>query len=112
MFTYDSVSNLQRAKEETARISLGTFVGENKEQIADLAHKKLNKGEEVEKISVKASVEVGDYCYQEASVEIEKMSIFRRIYLVLMKVDHRDIFINETVCGLALIITIRVFVSR
>jgi hypothetical protein len=112
MFAYDPVSTLERAKVEVAKISLQTFVKEHDEQITDLAHKKLNKGEEVEEISVKASVEIGDYCYQEASVEIEKMSIFRRIYLALMRVDHRDIFINETVCGLALIITIKVIISR
>ena len=107
MLVYDQASILQRAKAEVAQVSLQTFVREHDEQITDLAHKKLNKGEVVEEISVKASIEIGKYCYQEASVEIEKMSILRRIYLALMKVDHRDIFINETVCGLALIITIK-----
>ena len=112
MFAYDQTSILQRAKAEVAQVSLQTFVKEHDEQITALAHKKLNKGEVVEEISVKASIEIGKYCYQEASVEVEKMSILRRIYLALKKVDHRDIFINETVCGLALIITIKVFVSR
>jgi len=112
MFAYDQTSILQRAKAEVAQVSLQTFVKEHDEQITALAHKKLNKDEVVEEISVKASIEIGEYCYQEASVEVEKMSIFRRIYLALKRVDHRDIFINETVCGLALIITIRVIISR
>jgi len=90
-----------------ARILLQTFVREHNVQIANLVHEKLNKDEEVEQILVKASVEIGDYSYQEALVEVEKIGIFRRIYLAFKEVDHRDIFINETVCGLALIITIK-----
>lgn len=113
MLAYDSeYKYLKKAKEDVARILLQTFVREHNVQIANLVHEKLNKDEEVERILVKASVEIGNYSYQEALVEVEKIGIFRRIYLVLKKVDHRDIFINETICGLALIITIKVIVLR
>lgn len=111
-----SLCRLAKIKEDRANDLLLSFVIENEELIANLAHKKLNKGEEVERISVRASVKLGDYCFHDAEVKVSKVSILRRIYLTVLKmlkmIDYKEVPCSGTICGIAIIFTLRVVVFK
>jgi hypothetical protein len=109
---------LAHIKEEEANERLIAFIGENEELIINLAHKKISVGEEMEYVSVKGFILLGPYVFQEASAEIKRISISRKIirtiYLVMKnkKIEYRERVFSETICGVMLVFTLKVFIFK
>lgn len=110
---------LARIKEGVAKENLSSFIKENKEEfekITDLILDNIKGCKEVEQVSIKASVKLGDYSFQEAEVDIERPSTFRKTYLALLKalekVDEIVICKDTTICSLAVIITLKVIIFK
>ena len=108
----------KRGMKEVATEDLSKFACEHDEPIATvIATDRKNIGDcKVAEILIKASMKVGDYAFQEAEIEVGKVNPFYKIYLALLKalkkIDYKDVFYKETICGLAVIITFRIIISR
>lgn len=103
---------LEKVEKGVANSNLSSLIKENKEQIADLVLKNINKDEKVEKVSIEASVMIGTNHFHEATFEKEVMSTLYRIYFSLRRAIHKKVSFRETVCGVILSITLTVVVSR
>jgi hypothetical protein len=116
MFAKESIAT--EAKKRMAEGLLSDFVNRNSVLIAStITADKENIGKcEVAEILIKAPMEVGSHSFQEAEIEVGKTNIFRKIYPALMKllkkIDYKDIPYRNTICGLVVIITFRIIVSR
>ena len=107
-----------RSRENEAARLLSLFA-ENNETIATVIaddEKKIGAGEVVEILIEAPKMEIGENSFAPAKIKVEKVNIFRKIYLTMLKildkVDYREILFRQTVCGLVLVITFRIIVSK
>jgi hypothetical protein len=109
--------NIERRENEATRL-FSLFAKDNEviaTTIADDA-KQIGNGEVVEILIEAPKMKIGDRSFAPAKIKVEKVNIFRKIYLAMLKIldkaDYREIPFKQTICGLALIITFKVFVSK
>jgi hypothetical protein len=108
---------LQKIKGVMANNKLTSLVEKHGEQVDNLTRKTIKRGEVIEEMLVDADrVEVGNCSFHDASIKIEKVNILCKIYLeclkILQKVDYRETSVKTTICGVAMIITLRIFTFR
>jgi len=103
---------LEKAQKSVADNNLSSLVKENKEQIASSARKKLKEGERVEKVSIEASVKIGENHFHDATVEIRKISVLRKVYLSSKGAIYREVSFREPVCGVTLFITLKLVACK
>jgi len=112
------ISNAKANKEEAVRCF--SPVVRCKKELIDTAiaadEKQIGAGEVLE-ISIEAPmVEIGENSFAPAIIKVEKVNVFRKIYLTMLKildrVDYKEIPFNQTICGLAIIITFKIVVLK
>jgi hypothetical protein len=112
------ISDAEPNRKEAVRC-FSTFV-KCKKELIDTAiatdEKQIGAGEVLE-ISIEAPmVEIGENSFAPAIIKVEKINVFRKIYLTMLKIldkaDYKEIPFNQTVCGLAIIITFKIITLK
>jgi len=109
--------NIKSREAEATRLL--SLLAENNGTIATTIadnEKKIGAGEVVEILIEAPMMEIGENSFAPAKIKVEKVNIFRKIYLTMLKildkVDYREVLFRQTICGLVLVITFRIIVSK
>lgn len=107
-------SDAEPNREEAVRY-FSTFVRCKKELIDTVIatdKKQIGAGEVLE-VSIEAPmVEIGENSFAPAIIMVERANVIRKIYLTMLKildrVDYKEVPFNQTIYGLAIIITFKI----